>query len=128
MAIFESKYVHTTQTKEIMKINVFEKFFGDEGNKVAQLDLDKIKENIPQFSSEKLCEMIICDRYFGFEQKIAVLCMTELASRRTNGDTFNFEDYIEEKYKELPVLNFEMPDLRTVLQQAASMAKKVKAE
>ncbi|HEY5267685.1 MAG TPA: hypothetical protein VII94_00960 [Candidatus Saccharimonadales bacterium] len=111
-----------------MKINVFEKFFGDEGNKVAQLDLDKIKENIPQFSSEKLCEMIICDRYFGFEQKIAVLCMTELASRRTNGDTFNFEDYIEEKYKELPVLNFEMPDLRTVLQQAASMAKKVKAE
>ncbi len=128
MAIFESKHVHTTQTEETMKINVFEKFFSDENNKPIQLDLDKVKENIPQYSSEKLCEMIICDRYFGFEQKIAILCMTELASRRINGDTFNFEEYIEEKYKELPVLSFEMPDLRNVLQQAVAMAKKAKPE
>lgn len=62
--------------------------------------------------------MIVCDRYFGFEQKISDVCMEELAKRRMAGDTFNFESYIDQAYNELPVLDFSMPDIRTVLQQA----------
>jgi len=40
------------------------------------------------------------------------------------GDPFNFETYIEQAHKSLPVLNFTMPDLRTVLAQAIAMKAK----
>jgi hypothetical protein len=86
-------------------------------------DLDLIKSNIFKYSSQKLCEMVVCDRYFGLEQKISVICMEELARRRIAGDIFDFEDVIDKSYKELPVLNFEMPDLRTVLGQALKNKK-----
>jgi hypothetical protein len=84
----------------------------------VQFDFDKIKLNIQEYSNEKLCEMIVCDRYFGFEEKIAPICMEELAKRRINGDIFDFETYIDQAYKSLPVLNFTIPDLRTVLTNA----------
>lgn len=90
----------------------------------VKLDMEKVKANIPNFSNEKLCEMIVCDRYFGFGQKIDIVCMEELAKRRAAGDTFEFESYIDQQFKELPVLNLKTPDLREVLTAAAaSMAK-----
>src|SRR5574337_1094979 len=82
------------------------------------LDLNLIRNKIPGYTSEKLCEMIVCDRYFGCYKEIAIMCMEELSNRRTNGDAFNFEDYIENAYKELPQLDFSVPDLGDVLRQA----------
>lgn len=90
----------------------------DEPLEEVQLDLDVVKKNIPNYSSQKLCDMIVCDRYFGFNQTITIMCMEELAVRRVNGDTFEFEKYIDEAYKSLPPLNFDMPDIRKVMQQA----------
>lgn len=91
---------------------------------MISLDMDKVKINVPQQSSEKLCEMIVCDRYFGFGEKISPLCMEELAKRRIAGDTFDFESYITEAHKTLPVLNSNMPDIREVLK--AAIGNKVK--
>ena len=85
-----------------------------------QIDLEKVKENAPQFSNEKLCEMIVCDRYFGFDKKVSSICMEELAKRRIAGDNFKFEDYIENSRKQLPDINFKGIDLRTVLKKAMS--------
>ncbi len=69
----------------------FEEFFDDnEPIEDVKLDLDKVRENLPTFSNEKLCEMIVCDRYLGLGQKIDIMCMEELARRRIAGDTFNF--------------------------------------
>jgi len=83
------------------------------------LDLNLIKENIVNYSNEKIAEMIVCDRYLGLEQKISAICMEELAKRRMAGDTFEFETYIEEAYKSLPVLDFSSSiDLRSILSQA----------
>lgn len=98
----------------------FDEFLDDdEPIEDVKLDFDKMKENIPTFSSEKLCEMIVTDRYLGFGQKIDAMCMEELAKRRIAGDTFNFESYIDNAQKELPVLDFSaVPDLRTILNQA----------
>jgi len=87
------------------------------------LDMNKIIENLPVYSNEKLCEMIVCDRYFGFGQKIQVICMEELAKRRVAGDTFDFESYIDKAYKQLPVLDFKK-DIRDVLKQAMGKIKK----
>jgi hypothetical protein len=87
------------------------------------LDLDIIKNNIPKFSSEKLCEMVVSDRYLGFNREAAILCMQELSNRRINGDVFNFEDYIEEEFNKLPKLDFSIVDLRTIMNQAIGNKK-----
>lgn len=102
-----------------------EDFFLDDDSEDSlvevKLDLDQIKANLPQYGNQKLCEMIVCDRYFGFEQKISTVCMEELARRRGAGDTFAFEAYIEKIASEMPVLDLSgTPDIRTILNQALS--------
>lgn len=103
-----------------MTKNEFDEFLDDdEPIEDVKLDFDKIQENLPAYSSEKICEMIVCDRYLGFGKKMDTMCMEELAKRRIAGDPFNFEKYIEDAQKELPVLDFNsMPDIRTVMNQA----------
>jgi hypothetical protein len=103
-----------------MTKNELDEFFDDDSPiEDVKLDLDKIRENLPTYSSEKLCEMIVTDRYLGFGQKFDTMCMEELAKRRIAGDTFNFEKYIEESQKDLPALEFgSLPDIRTILSQA----------
>lgn len=98
----------------------FDEFLDDDGPiEDVKLDFDKVQENLPTYSNEKLCEMIVCDRYFGFGKKMDTMCMEELAKRRIAGDPFNFEKYIEEAQKELPVLDFKsMPDIRAIMNQA----------
>jgi hypothetical protein len=91
---------------------------------LIQMDMAKVKESIPQNSSEKLCDMIVCDRYFGFGEKIAPLCMEELGKRRIAGDTFDFESYIDQAYKSLPVMPNVVPNIRDVLQQAIDVRNK----
>lgn len=85
--------------------------------KYPSLDINVVKDKIPTYTSQKLAEMIVCDRYFGCYRAIAVLCMEELGQRRINGDTFPFESFIEKSLSELPKLDFAMPDLTTVLRQ-----------
>ena len=84
----------------------------------TNLDLDQIKKNIQSYSNEKLCDMIICDRYLGLDKQLSVICMEELASRRSLGDSFDFENYIDTQQKTLPVLDFSSFDIRSVLTQA----------
>jgi hypothetical protein len=85
--------------------------------KHTSINMELIKKNVPSYSNEKLCEMIVCDRYFSMGKEISIICMEELGKRRETGDTFNFEEYIDKSFKELPELNFEMPDLRSILNQ-----------
>jgi hypothetical protein len=96
----------------------------DQEIKSVSLDLETVKTNVPKFSSQKLCEMIICDRYFGLGKNISSICMEELSKRRIAGDKFDFESHIDSAGKELPPLVFDMPDLRTVLNQAVSLKNK----
>lgn len=79
------------------------------------LDPQTIKTNASLYNSNKLCEMIICDRYFNFNQEISVICMEELSNRRLNGDTFDYETYIETESKKLPKLDFPIPDIRNLI-------------
>lgn len=92
--------------------------------KITPLNMDKVRAGLPEATNEKLCEMIVCDRYFGFGEQISSLCMTELSKRRIAGDTFDFETYIDQAYKSLPEINNKVPDLRDVLQQAAALRPK----
>jgi len=91
--------------------------FDDLDLDIMPINMGEIKDKIPQHSSIKLCEMIVCDRYFGCYKEMAILCMEELAKRRIAGDAFDFETYIEKSYNELPVIDIAVPDLGDVLRQ-----------
>lgn len=84
-------------------------------SKPTTIDITSVKKNVNKFTSQKLCEMIACVRYFGMNVDLSVICMEELANRRLAGDTFSFEEVINKCYTELPPLNLDSPDLRTVL-------------
>lgn len=101
-----------------MKDNEFDEYITGEPVEEVKLDLDKVKDSIPECSNDKLCEMIVAERYFGFGDKIAPMCMEELAKRRIAGDDFEYEKYIDQAHKSLPVLDFSIPDIRAVLNQA----------
>jgi hypothetical protein len=81
----------------------------------ATLDLNVIQSNLPIYDVKRVCEMVVCERYFGLDKQIGLMCMQELARRRAAGDTFDFESYIDQSYKELPVLQLGNIDLRSVL-------------
>ncbi len=78
-------------------------------------DLEKIRSNLPKYTIENLCDLIVCDRYFGFDDAVQVMCMEELARRRESGDTFDFETYIDNALKELPVITVGPTNIREVL-------------
>ena len=74
-----------------------------------------VKANLSKYSSTKLAEMIITHRYFQASEEIAILAMEELARRRADGDSFAYENYIEENLATLPKLDFPMVDLGSIL-------------
>lgn len=91
---------------------------------IVPLDFEKVKASIPECNNEKLCEMIVCDRFFGFGERIAPMCMEELGRRRAAGDTFDFESYIDQAQKSLPTIPTSLPNIRDVLQQAVDLRNK----
>ena len=93
----------------------FDEYLEGTPDEEVKLDLNVVKLNIPSFASDKLCDMIICDRYFGYNKDVAIFCMEELANRRANGDSFDFETYIKESIAKLPKLDFSMPDFNNIL-------------
>jgi hypothetical protein len=85
------------------------------------MDIEEIKANLPNYPTRQLCEMIVCDRYFGCYRDIAIMCMEELGRRRAAGDDFPFETFIDDSLAELPKLDFSVPDLGDVLRQVIHM-------
>ena len=96
----------------------------DEPIEPIVLDVALVKSKIPSYDSQKLCEMIVCHRYLGFNEEISIACMEELGKRRAAGDNYDFEEYIESAMKTLPVLNIGTGfDLRDLLNQAIKANK-----
>lgn len=53
-------------------------------------------------SSEVLALQVVCYRTLGIGKENSILAMQELSLRKQNGDTFDFNAYIESKIKEIP--------------------------
>jgi hypothetical protein len=87
------------------------------------LNVESIHQNIKNYDSQKLAEMIVCDRYFGCYRDLAIICMQELARRRASGDNFAFEEYIEQSFKQLPELKLTGLNLRDLVSQTAKSAR-----
>jgi hypothetical protein len=83
----------------------------------SEFNLEDFKKNISSFTPQKLCQIVVCYRYLNFNPDLATLCMEELGERRVHGLVFDFEEHIEKSLKELPSLNFSMPDLGAIMSQ-----------
>lgn len=57
---------------------------------------------IPNATSETLAAHIVLYKALNIGREFAILCMEELARRRSNGDDFEYEDYIKTKIAEIP--------------------------
>lgn len=83
----------------------------------------KIKDSIPSYTSEKLCSIVASNRYLNFNNELSILAMEELGKRRSLGSPFNYEDYIEDYLKDLPKLDFKIPDIRSLMDQLSGKFK-----
>lgn len=92
----------------------------EESGTLSNVDfsLENVKSKIPQFSSQKLCNMIICSRYLSIYQELSILCMEELSNRRIAGDNFDFENHIEKNFQNLPKIEVNLPDIRSILNKS----------
>lgn len=95
----------------------------DLDEELSKLNENEVLSNLDKYSSQKLSEMIITHRYFGFYPNIAVAAMEELSKRRCNGDNFDYEKHIEEGLNSLPKLNFKIGDAFNL---ANLISKKIK--
>jgi len=69
--------------------------------------IDEKDINIASFSSEKLADIVVSNRYLGIFTELSIAAMKELSKRRTDGDSFEYENYISSHLADLPKL--EMP-------------------
>jgi len=58
--------------------------------------------SISERESKALAATVVAHRAIGFCKQEAVAAMEELLVRKINGDTFDYNSYIEEKIKEMP--------------------------
>lgn len=109
-----------TNINNIFEISIDNEITEPTSSESVSFDLEKIKKKIPSHSSKKLCEIIVSARYLGLNEELDILCMEELSKRRSFGDNFEFEDFIEKSSNELPPLKFTSDgfDIRQIIQQA----------
>ena len=51
-------------------------------------NLEDIKNKIPEFTSTRLCEIIVSCRYLNLDNSLTIKCMEELGKRRIAGENF----------------------------------------
>ena len=82
-----------------------------------------------EIDSKVLASFIIANRAFGFDKEKAIEAMKELVSRRENGNTFDYETFIEEEFAKLekPKANVDYKSTGNLIQglQAALVNGKV---
>jgi hypothetical protein len=72
---------------------------------------------IKSLSSERLSEIVIANRCLGLYKELSVKAMEELALRRSNGDTFEFEKYISESLNDIPPIDAPKDMITNIMDQ-----------
>jgi len=103
---------------------MFDNFEDKEYDLQPEVNVQEIIDNLSKYDSKKLCDIIICYRYLSLNKDLSILCMEELGKRRIIGDNFDFENYIDKSQKDLPTLNFSIPDIGAFLKNISFSNKK----
>ena len=59
-------------------------------------------DDVPLADSKVLAVHVVVYRSLGINKALAKACMEELATRRTSGEDFKYEDFIDEKVAGMP--------------------------
>lgn len=81
----------------------------------SDLTEEDLFNNIKNYSSEKLSEIVVIYRYLGMYKDLSIKAMEELLNRKINNDSFDFDGYINNKLNSYPKINFKIPDLSNIL-------------
>lgn len=69
---------------------------------------EDFSDKVYAMTNEKLCEVVVANRYLGTMRDVAILCMEELARRRSAGGIFEYEKYIDDVLKTLPKFDLDL--------------------
>lgn len=105
------------------KIIDFDAVDTDDVDDFSEMSEEEIKSNLNSFSAAKLADIVITSRYIGLYKDLAVDAMKELADRRIAGDTFQYEDYIDNQLKDLPKIDFTFAGVQSLLDQVKILKK-----
>lgn len=68
-------------------------------------------QDLESCSNEYLSTIVASNRYLKINPKMEILCMQELAKRRSNGDNYPFEEKIEEYVKQFTPIETNVPEI-----------------
>lgn len=73
----------------------------------SEIEIKKLQKmlEIPQVDSKLLAAHIVVYRTLGIEKEFALACMEELARRRTLGEEFDYEIFIETEVAKIPKID-----------------------
>jgi hypothetical protein len=66
------------------------------------MNLEEKQKLIPSMSMDALAANVVVYKALGLYKDFAIKCMEELARRKNQGDTFDYEKFIEEELKKIP--------------------------
>ena len=58
--------------------------------------------NVSQMTSDVLAAYVVAYKTIGIDKEFAIICMAELSRRRTLGEDFDFENFIEVELAKMP--------------------------
>lgn len=96
--------------------------FTDDDEEFEEMSEAELIAKVPEFTSVRLCDIIVANRYLGFYKALQIPCMEELAKRRIAGDQYEFEQYIEDQLKDMPKIEFDLTNLSAALEQLKKMS------
>lgn len=82
--------------------------FLEHSDESDDLDFSKFPDDLASVTMHGLCDIVITYRYLGMFKEYALSCMKELARRRTEGDDFDFETYIDAELSKLPKIDLKL--------------------
>jgi hypothetical protein len=68
------------------------------------MDLEEKIKLIPEMSVQALASHIVLYKSLGLFRDFAIKCMEELAKRKANGETFDYDSFIKEELNKIPKL------------------------
>lgn len=74
-------------------------------------EVNKFIENLPNYTDEALCSMVVTLKYFKENFDFQKQIMKELSDRRDKGSIFPFEENIKKEFLDLPKATLEFNDL-----------------
>lgn len=60
------------------------------------------ENNLTEATSETLAAIVVAYKSLGFNKQLAVAAMVELSNRQAKGDSFDYEQFIQQELDKIP--------------------------